>query len=390
LLWGFAALGVVFKRTRRYALLLWISATTWVLVVALNGQVRWQNERYTMPALAWLLLAAALGFSGALTFRHKKLALRLAVPALSIAALLTFAHYQAPRFRDQVWFFGRASRNILDQHIATGLLLRHELKPRPRRILLSDAGAIPYAADLPAVDLIGLGGYHRLPFARATRSGAAGGIELIERLPQGLRPDTFALYPSWWHSLPLWFGRRVDEVPVRGNVICGGASKVLYRADWSPLDQSGQPFAPGSDQFLVDNLDLADVLSEKAHKFGLEREASGHLTMKILSDPRDPKRDLWDGGRLLSPDAGVSFSVAGLEPNKDATLWFRVAPSQHAKLNLSIGPDWVGSITLEPGDEWRELPLTLPAARVKNQLGLRLSPSEGGFAVYHIWVTQGH
>ncbi len=45
------ALALAFRETRRWALLLWASAICWVLMVALNGQVRWQNERYTMPAL---------------------------------------------------------------------------------------------------------------------------------------------------------------------------------------------------------------------------------------------------------------------------------------------------------------------------------------------------
>ena len=32
-----------------------------VVLVALNGQVRWQNERYVMPAVAWMLIMTALG-----------------------------------------------------------------------------------------------------------------------------------------------------------------------------------------------------------------------------------------------------------------------------------------------------------------------------------------
>src|SRR5690606_23702319 len=140
-IWLFAALGVVFRRTRAEALLLWGCALAWILVVALNGQVRWQNERYTMPALAWLLLAAALGFGAFFTHHFPKLSQRLQAKGLSVGVALVFVYYQTPRFRDQVWFFGRASRNILDQHVAAGKLLRHGMQPAPRRILLSDAGA---------------------------------------------------------------------------------------------------------------------------------------------------------------------------------------------------------------------------------------------------------
>src|SRR5690606_38362961 len=51
--WGYivpalALVPLASPAVRRYAVLLWATAATWVPVVALNGQVRWQNERYTM------------------------------------------------------------------------------------------------------------------------------------------------------------------------------------------------------------------------------------------------------------------------------------------------------------------------------------------------------
>src|SRR5262249_45074548 len=66
LIWVLSALPFCFQRTRRVGALLWSQACLWVFVVALNGQVRWQNERYTMPAVAWLLLSAAVGVGAAL------------------------------------------------------------------------------------------------------------------------------------------------------------------------------------------------------------------------------------------------------------------------------------------------------------------------------------
>ena len=48
-------------RTRRMALAPWTQAAPGWRSSSLNGQVRWQNERYTMPAVAWLIMVAALG-----------------------------------------------------------------------------------------------------------------------------------------------------------------------------------------------------------------------------------------------------------------------------------------------------------------------------------------
>src|SRR5262249_22069018 len=64
-----------------------------------------------------------------------------------VIVLVLFAYdHQAPKMRDQKWFFGRASRNIRDQHLTLGHYLA-ELKPQ--RVLVGDAGAILYESDRP-------------------------------------------------------------------------------------------------------------------------------------------------------------------------------------------------------------------------------------------------
>ena len=40
--------------------------------------------------------------------------------------------HQAPNMRDQIWFFGRASRNIRDQHIIAGRVLGRDSAPEAR------------------------------------------------------------------------------------------------------------------------------------------------------------------------------------------------------------------------------------------------------------------
>jgi hypothetical protein len=231
LVWVFAVVALVVPSTRKRAMLLWACFLTWAMTVAMNGQVRWQNERYTMPAVAWLLLAASLGAAGVLTLAWEapRNRIRLALAGTTLVLAGFFAWQEAPAFRFQVWYFGRGARNIYDQQISVGKVLRTGLEPPPQLVLLGDAGAIPYVTDAPALDLIGLGGFHGMPFARATRAHVGAAIELIEHLEQKDRPDVFALYPSWWDELPLWFGTRITEVPARGNVICGAPSGFVPR-----------------------------------------------------------------------------------------------------------------------------------------------------------------
>jgi hypothetical protein len=390
--WIFAAVALAARSTRGFAALLWGSAFAWMALVALNGQVRWQNERYTMPALAWMLLAAALGI--AVVLRHAaarpKIAERVAALLACLALIAAFGVGHRQRFREQVWFFGRAARNILDQHVRTGRILREQLRPVPRRVLVGDAGAIPYAADLPALDIIGLGGYQRLPFARATQLSVAAGIELIERMPSAERPDVLAIYPSWWGNFPLWFGERIEggEVPVRGNVICGGASKVLYRANWRSLEDSGRVFSALPSERIVDLLDLADIVSEGAHDYRLSPGARGHVEMKLLSHPIRPRHDLWDAGRILGGGSSESFVLSGFHAEKRARLVFRVAPAVSSALEVSVNGQRIGALDLVPGDRWQELSLPIPRTALSERLQVELRTLKTERILYHVWALE--
>ncbi len=385
--WLIAAFALFPRSTRRPAIVLWLCMLTWISIVALNGQVRWQNERYTMPAVAWLLSCAALGLGAAFAQVHWQ-RVRSAVPALlGIALAVLFMWRQLPRFREQLWFFGRASRNIYDQHVRTGRVIRDELHPQPRRVLVGDAGAIPYVADLPALDIIGLGGYHALPFARATRQNIAAGIELIERLNPSERPDILAIYPGWWGDFPLWFGRRIGEVPVRGNVICGGASKVLYRPRWESLNHSDVPFSLRPGERQVDTLDHADLVNERAHGYALSSARIGHVLMKLLPNPSAPRQDLWDAARIVPAGVRESFTLSGLDPTRATSLILRAAPTEPTPLIIEITPSGRHRALLSPTDAWLEERIELGRLGLTS-LQLHISSENVEHVLFHVWAVQ--
>lgn len=392
IIWAFAIIALFPKATRRYAIILWASLIGWVLTVALNGQVRWQNERYTMPAVAWLLAAAALGFGYCLTFSfslRRRLPLRILVLVPAVTAMVVFLVYAAPRYVEQRWFFGRASRNIFDQHVQTGHLLRIGVKPTPHRVLVGDAGAMSYVSDLPGLDIIGLGGTFRLPFARASHWGVGASVELIQHLPTSQRPDLMAIYPGWWNSLPLWFTSEITaRVPVRGNVICGGHTKVVYRSDFSSLDDAERPFGIKKEERVVDTLDFADVISERAHGYTLSARASGFVDMKKLPHPENPERDLFDAGRISYPGLVQSFRLKGLETGKKSRLLLRVAPVAPAKLKFVSTGRILGEVSLTPSDVWREVSLELPQEAVTPNLPVELLTTEGGPTTFFLWLLE--
>jgi hypothetical protein len=385
--WLIAGYALVAQRTRRAASVLWLSMLAWIAIVALNGQVRWQNERYTMPAVAWLLVAAALGLAAAFSQLDRRRAWSSAPAACGVLLSALFVWRQLPRFREQLWFFGRASRNIYDQHVRTGRKLRDEFRPQPSRVLVGDAGAIPYISDLPALDIIGLGGFHGLPFARATRQNVAAGIELIERLRPAERPDILAIYPSWWGDFPLWFGRRIDEVPVRGNVICGGASKVLYLPRWESLDRSEQPFSLKPGERRIDGVDMADLVSEQSHGYALSNGSVGQVVMKLLGNPSLPREDLWDAGRVVPADVRESFSLTGLDPERPVTLILRAAPAEPVELEVDADPEIVKPAQLSARDGWLEQRVELGRPGV-SQLFVRLVSKHSEHSLFHVWAVQ--
>ncbi len=385
--WLVAAYAFVVPSTRRAALVLWLSMFAWIGIVALNGQVRWQNERYTMPAVAWLLVSAALGLAGALSQIKPKVAKSYAPALVGFLLCAVFAWRQAPRYREQLWFFGRASRNIYDQHVMAGRKLRDQFRPQPSRVLVGDAGAIPYISDLPALDIIGLGGFRGLPFARATRQNVAAGVELIERLKPAERPDILAIYPGWWGDFPLWFGKRIDEVPVRGNVICGGASKVLYAPRWESLDKSEQPFSLRAGERRVDGLDLADLVNEKQHGYRLSNGAIGHVMMKLLPNPSAPREDLWDAGRIVPPGVRESFTLTGLDPARKVTLILRAAPTEPVTLRVEADPNVSVQVELPRKDGWVEQRVELGTPGV-SVLPIRLETAQGEHVLFHVWAVQ--
>jgi hypothetical protein len=445
-----AAAAIASRLTRRMALVLVLQAATWLLVVAFNGQVRWQNERYTMPGVAWLLMAGALGI-GALVRRDARARPTFVVAALlgtfvvqlqgvvlrppntapsiqytwhfaiaiaaaaalvlqfrparvlaAAAALVLMQEHQVSKMRDQKWFFGRASRNIRDQHVTTGRFLRDTPLPivprsdgswgmgRAQRALLGDAGAIPYAADMPALDIIGLGGFHKFPFARAGVNGMASTIELMEYVPPEERPDVLVIYPSWWGTLPTFFSDAVlARFPVEGNVICGGYEDVVYRADWHLLNTGNDPRDAPQGEAVKDEVDVADVLSEKRHGYSFEHGNNGWTEMKVLGDPSEPTKDLLDGGRRYEEGHDESFVLRRLEAHEPAHLVIRTAPESDATVRVLVGGKEITRLVLAETDDWAEEVVAVPAEDVGASLDVTIAnDGPGDFVDYHVWVTQ--
>jgi hypothetical protein len=450
-----AIVPLCFERTRALAILLWTMIGSWTLLLGLNGQVRWQNERYTMPAVAWLLLLAALGIGAVVSQAPKLKPIMVATAAIvyahpdaerypltyavasgaalgvgmlgvllvrplrvvAVAGLVClFAQHQDSKMRGQRWFFGRAARNIRDQHTTLGrylhamsteqqmrltlmpqlalppLLQDLPVPPAKPRVLVGDAGAILYASEWNGLDIIGLGGYHKLPFARAGAAGLGAVVELVERMPVRERPTHMAIFPSWWGILPTWFGRSVvQRFPAPGNVICGDFEHVLYEADWQLLG-SGEAIQqmPVGTQRVRDSVDFGDLVDEREHDYDwLPHAANGWTTQRILPYRTTSRDELWDGGRRISAFHRLSFTLRHLIAGRSLHLVLRMAPERTTTLRIGTGDFHLPPLAVPRSTIWVEQDVVFPATMVTESLRItveNLGPED--FAVFHAYGTQ--
>lgn len=368
---GLSAAGLFSRRRRSLVGACLAGATGWIFIVAINGSARYHNFRYYVPALVLLLVAAS---AGAAALAHVLGRTRgTAIVGILVLGTTLVAGTRIP---EQVRHFKKATSNIRDQQFEVAARLSKLLGPG-QQVLLNDAGVVPFVTGRRAIDAYGLGGYQRMPFARASVQGDASIVELIERLPTTERPPFAALYPHWFPNLTARFGIEIDRVVLADNLICGGPAQVLYRTDWSALDTPHREA-----EHLVDELDVADVISEQQHRYVSPAPYGGWTTLEILQDPLGTRR--FDGGRIIPEGKSESFLLTTQMP-KDTHLriWVRIDDSSDPiRLRAGHGAIDLVSSPKQPGG-WRSA-----TAAFHGSTGdvLRLEATGHGYRNYHVWI----
>ncbi len=373
---GLALAALLRKETRHAAAACLLGALCFALVVSWNATARYQGFRYYAPALALLLVASALGASALGRSRQARLA---------GAALLTIPVGLAlSRVEPQRAFFARASANVHGQQVELGRRVARTL-PKDARVLVGDAGALAYFSGRTTIDALGLGGYHRHPFVRASVQGEAAMLELIERLTPDARPTHLALYPSWFPATTSLFGAEIDHVTITDNVICGSPTKILYRADFAamglPLDRGSPPPGAGA---VIDEIDVADIESEEEHGATNPTPLGGFTLAKILA--AEGRVRLFDAGRIVPAGRVLSFTLlSGIQGEARLTV-------RGDEGGVSFQIRLVrGGLTLheargtaaEVAGRWTHVTLEVPEVREGDRVELR---AEAEARVYHAWT----
>ncbi len=352
-----AIVGALARRTRDLTVALLAACFGYAGLVSWNGAARYQNFRYYAPALELLLIAACLGLDALARSRLR----RIASP---IAIFLAFG--VAVTMKPEITHFTFASANIHGQQVEMGRRIAARTKT-DSIILVGDAGAIPYFSGRNAIDALGLGGYHGMPFIDAAPHGEAATAEILQRLSPAMRPTHLALYPNWFGAITSHFGHEIDHVTILHNVICGGPTKVLYEADFSAMDGDTPPAGE-----VLDELDVADVISERAHAYVSPAPLGGWTML-------DVRQHVFDAGRITPDGQRESFTTTALGDvtvvvRTDASDAYVLVSSESSSDTLTNVPDVGG---------WMER-----RARIHSFGTITLAPRGGSLRDYHVWLVR--
>jgi hypothetical protein len=365
-----AAIGVI--RPSRAARWAGLAALLALLATVTVADPYRQQHRYQIPALPLLFVPAVAGVAAITSRAGSARGRRITSGAL--AALLLGSHgAYASQYYDALAY---GCRDIHGQQVEMGRWMADHL-PKGSRIALNDAGAIPLFSGLPAIDLVGLG---TGAFTAAWREGEGAVYEALERLPSNRRPRYLAIYVGWVR-LPDLYGTVVHKATLTDNRTCGEYEKFLFAARWDVLHTGDRPLLPHPAS-AVDEVDVADLESERAHDYAIDRPARTFYR-------RGLSVGTWvaEGGRVMHAFERMRATVS---PGRDATLVWRTDGSVPARVRVLVDGRLAGTVDVRPEREMVEPEIRLPApllSRARPEIRVELDGA-GEMPSFHYWVLQ--
>ncbi|MFO0754936.1 MAG: hypothetical protein U0359_00475 [Byssovorax sp.] len=354
----------------------------------------WNRVRYVWPfAGAWFVMLACLCREAGDLVRAFRPRATYVAPVL--AGL--FAGALAAKLPWAIHDLSQSAHAIDRQQVLLGRWASEHL-PADARIGVNDTGAIAYLSGRRTFDVVGLTTEGE---ARYWVAGPGSRFEHYEKLSPERRPTHFIVYPHWM-SCPPVLGRELYAATVTDQTILGGQTMVVYEARWDALGSGARPAVEPEGMTLADELDVADLESEDAHRYdrrgALDQDdqvVTAGESFDEQGEQKSPPRS--DGGRMRrSVDR---FTLQATE-GKDGALVLRVGAEEPLTLVVSAGDREVGRVEIPPG-AWveRSLPwpswasaaptaLTVSVATPKSdaQALTNLPDEPPRFASFHYWL----
>ena len=376
---GFVALLFhVRRRPARVAFVLLVALGTFIPTT--YDTMLWNRVRYIYPfATAWFVALVCLADGVGRLGERLASPLRLVTPVAMGGFVAVFA-VKLPWARADV---AQSARAISLQQVSLGKWAAEALPPEAI-IGVNDTGAIAYMSSRRTFDVVGLTTEGEAPYWVA---GAGSRFEHYEHLPRERLPTHFFVYPGWM-QLDAVLGEELTRRTVSDQSILGGATMVAYEAHWEVLDTGALPFrGPVPEGFeLVDELDVADLESERRHAYQPLGARSGDDVAERL--PAFDGSLVADGGRLHRPQDRFE---AILPAEREVLVVMRLDCFEPVELwqdDVRIGDvpprDDHGEANAGDGRCWDERTARLPPAKGPRR-AVVVHPLDRSFASYHYW-----
>jgi hypothetical protein len=181
--------------------------------------------------------------------------------------------------------------------------------------------------------------------------------------------------------LPDLFGRVVHRESLADNRTCGEAEKVLFEARWEILGGGERPLLPHPGT-VVDDVDVADLESERAHDYTIDRPSRTLYRRQPTGG-----RPVSDGGRVQHAFESMRVAVT---PGRDARLVWRTDAWLPARIRVLVDGAVVARLPLSEVRAFIEPEVLLPGSSLKRARPLIRVEQEGRgeMSSFHYWVLQ--
>ena len=181
------------------------------------------------------------------------------------------------------------------------------------------------------------------------------------------------MYPEWF-ALPALLGAYQTQRSVQGATILGGETMRAHVADYTALGSAARPlradFAPCS---LVDELDVADLESERAHAYELfDATAAENAALE-------------EGGAVDGARRNRRRDRFELTLEKGGSLLLRAAGEADAEAVVSVSGSELGRKRLEESGGWSEIAFALPADGPSGRARIEVEFPAATAATLHYW-----
>lgn len=353
----------------------------------------YQCCRYGVAELTLILIIMGLALGRAFPGKRRPVWPAIVAAIIFIPSTLAWGYGFMADSRLVNTFYGGVCRN-LERFFEPGATLATH-----------DAGYISYYTDYRIVDIGGLGTGR---YARALRNG---GGAIFEELERELPPiNGWVIYSSAneYGYVPL-VGESHGWTSYRYGLHC--LCMIIAEPDFRGCRADRAVNPPGGLR-PVDSVDIADLASERAHRYACGAGLGLDLTWrKVYADgsvelePRISRsgisyavrttyprgRVVADGGRLIGE--WEEFTMATI-PGKDAVLVLRTDAPSAVAIEVAVNGKeallwcWAGG----KSDRWREPRLLIPGSYLtgKDTFRLNIDPPIGTFAYhsFYYWIYQ--